>query len=205
MPVANVRFKGQYHRYILFSFITAVAIHFLVFYYSPPFTFQPYVFKEKPVTCIVPAEPVAEVVSEPEDIPQPPVVPEIASDAEEVDEDVVIPRTSLKSITDIVFTKPVDESKPFHPFQRPPVLVRVVSPVYPKMARMGGFEGTVLLKVLVGTDGSVKSASVIHSDVTRKMEEAAVAAVKFFVFEPAIQGTVPVQAFVEVPIIFKLN
>ena len=83
--------------------------------------------------------------------------------------------------------------------------IRYAAPTYPALARQAGIEGTVLLRVIVGTDGKVESASVIQSDVTPAMEKAAIAAARKFIFKPARQRTVPVRASMAVPIRFKLH
>ena len=62
-----------------------------------------------------------------------------------------------------------------------------------------------MIKALLGTDGRVKSVLVINSSVTREMERAALTAVLQFLFEPAMQGVVPVQANIAVPVSFRLN
>jgi len=62
-----------------------------------------------------------------------------------------------------------------------------------------------LLRVVVGVDGKVESASVIQSDCTPAMEKAAIAAARQFLFKPAKQRTVPVRASMAVPIRFKLH
>jgi periplasmic protein TonB len=100
---------------------------------------------------------------------------------------------------------PADQAQEFYAFDEAPVLIRFVNPVYPDLARQAGIEGTVLLDVLVGDDGKVIEATVAQSDVTTAMEKAAEQAAMQFLFKPAKQRTVPVEAHIAVPIRFKLH
>lgn len=203
--VANVEFKKGYTKYLRNSLFGAVVIHFLMFYFAPPFEFKPYVLREE----------YFEVVDLPEqfDIPPPPkeiaqpAVPMEAAEGEEVDEDAEIAPTTFDKITDLPPPPPPpsEEAREFYAFDEPPQLIRFVNPRYPDLARQAGIEGTVLLRVLVGEDGKVIRASVITSDVTPAMEGTAIEAAKQFIFRPAKQRTVPVKAFMAVPIRFKLH
>ncbi len=100
---------------------------------------------------------------------------------------------------------PADQAQEFYAFDEAPVLIRFVNPVYPDLARQAGIEGTVELEVLVGVDGKVVEVSVLRSDVTTAMEKAAEQAAMQFLFKPAKQRTVPVEARIAVPIRFKLH
>lgn len=91
----------------------------------------------------------------------------------------------------------------FVPFDEAPVLITSVTPVYPDMAREAGVDGFVQLRVLVGRDGRVKD---VHIDRSVPMlDDAAVIAVRKWVFTPAFAGGRPVAVWVAVPVHFTLH
>jgi protein TonB len=205
LAVKNVEFKKGYNRYLRNAVWGALFVHFILFYFTPPFEFKPYVLREE----------YFEAIDLPEqfDIPPPPQeiaspqVPIEAAEGEEVDEDAEIAPTTFDKIDDLPPPPPPasETGGDFYAFDEAPVLIRFVNPSYPELAKSAGIEGTVLLRVLVGEDGKVISVSVISSDVTPAMEKAAMAAAKQFMFKPAKQRTVPVKAHMAIPIRFKLN
>lgn len=203
--VANVKFKAGYSRYLRNSLFAAIVAHFIVIYFSPPFEFKPYVLREQEFIVVETAEDF-ELPPPPKEIDQPAVVME-AAEGEEVDEEAEIAPTSFDRIDNLPPPPPPpsETSQEFYAFDEPPQLVKYVAPNYPSLARQAGIEGTVLLRVVVGVDGKVESASVITSDCTPAMEKAAIAAARQFVFKPAKQRTVPVRASMAVPIRFKLH
>jgi len=73
-------------------------------------------------------------------------------------------------------------------------------PVYPDMAREAQIQGKVVLHVLVGKDGRVKNVKVIRS--VTYLDDAAVKAVRNWVFKPALSNNKPVAVWVEVPVDF---
>jgi protein TonB len=203
--VANQKFKSGYNRYLRNSLYATLVLHFVGIYFSPPFEFQPYVLKEQEFIAIETAEDF-ELPPPPKEIDQP-VVPIAAEEGEEVDEETEIAPTSFDRIENLPPPPPPpsESASEFYAFDEPPQLIRYVPPSYPALARQAGIEGTVLLRVVVGTDGKVESATVIQSDVTPAMEKAAIAAARKFLFKPAKQRTVPVRASMAVPIRFKLH
>jgi protein TonB len=205
VAVANQKFKSGYNRYLRNSLYATLVLHFVGIYFSPPFEFQPYVLKEQEFIAIETAEDF-ELPPPPKEIDQP-VVPMAAEEGEEVDEDTEIAPTSFDRIENLPPPPPPpsESASEFYAFDEPPVLIRFVPPSYPALARQAGIEGTALLRVVVGTDGKVESATVIQSDVTPAMEKAAIAAARQFLFKPAKQRTVPVRASMAVPIRFKLH
>lgn len=78
-------------------------------------------------------------------------------------------------------------------------------PAYPAMSRKAQESGTVLLRVFVGSDGHVRHLEVKTSSGFPRLDEAALAAVKRWVFQPGRQGPNAVDAWVLVPITFSLN
>ncbi len=203
--VENQKFKAGYNRYLRNALYVTLVMHFVGIYFSPPFEFTPYVLKEQEFIAIDTAEDF-ELPPPPKEIDQP-VVPMAAEEGEEVDEETEIAPTSFDRIENLPPPPPPpsESASEFYAFDEPPQLIRYVPPSYPALARQAGIEGTVLLRVVVGTDGKVESASVIQSDVTPAMEKAAMAAARKFLFKPAKQRTRPVRASMAVPIRFKLH
>jgi len=84
-------------------------------------------------------------------------------------------------------------------------LGRTIPPVYPRIARESGWEGTVLVRVAVQPDGRPDSIKVRKSSGHQILDEAAVEAVKKWRFFPAKDGNIPIRSMVEIPINFDLR
>lgn len=95
----------------------------------------------------------------------------------------------------------VDRPKVFHP----PRYDHNPEPTYPEIAKRRGIQGRVLLEVLVDTNGTVKRVSLKESSGSRILDEAALEAVKRWIFTPATEDGSPVEALVEIPILFRLR
>ncbi len=78
-------------------------------------------------------------------------------------------------------------------------------PVYPRVAALKGWEGTVLLEVLVLKDGQVGDVSLLNSSGYRALDKAARKTVYRWKFRPAHVGGDPVECKVQIPINFVLN
>lgn len=78
-------------------------------------------------------------------------------------------------------------------------------PRYPMSARRRGEQGTVLLKVLVTSEGSAGTVNVQTSSGSTALDDAALEAVRKWRFVPAKRGAQPVEAWHLVPIVFKLE
>jgi len=87
--------------------------------------------------------------------------------------------------------------------EREPELVSLRSPAYPELAREAGIEGKVLVRVLVGADGFVRSCEVLEGVLG--LDEAALAAARTAVFKPAEQQGRAVATFIVIPIEFALH
>lgn len=205
VAVANAKFKKGYSRYLRNSLYAAIVIHFLIFYFTPPFEFKPYVLEEREFIAI---ETVSdfELPPPPKEVDQP-VIPMAAEEGEEAQDAADVAPTSFDKIENLPPPPPPpsETAGKFYAFDERPVLVKSVSPRYPDLARQAGIEGTVLLRVVIDERGRVIDVTVLNSDVTDSMVRAAVAAVKQFRFKPAKQRMKPVKAAVAVPIRFKLN
>jgi periplasmic protein TonB len=78
-------------------------------------------------------------------------------------------------------------------------------PEYPRISQRRREQGTVLLRVVVGADGFPLSWSIERSSGHPRLDEAALAAVEGWRFEPARRGSRPVTASVIVPMEFRLR
>lgn len=78
-------------------------------------------------------------------------------------------------------------------------------PAYPKIARQNGWQGLVLLEVLVNTRGLVESVRVRKSTGYRILDRAALEAVRSWRFRPARAAGLPIASTVEVPVQFVLE
>ena len=106
----------------------------------------------------------------------------------------------------IVVAPPSDELPKFGEYvyvEELPEAVTKVSPIYPDIAREAGVDGQVMVQALVGKDGHVKDVRVVKS--IPMLDASAVAAVKQWVFKPALSNNKPVAVWVAVPVKFSLH
>ncbi|SEJ85891.1 protein TonB [Propionispira arboris] len=90
--------------------------------------------------------------------------------------------------------------------QIPPQLITAAAVSYPRNLRSEGIEGQVVLKMIVGTDGSVESVSLIASSGYDEMDHAAEAAAYQYRFSPAENSAGdPVRCGVKRTFQFNLN
>jgi len=78
-------------------------------------------------------------------------------------------------------------------------------PEYPPMARRRSEQGRVLLRVLVGADGDPREIAIKISSGFERLDRAAQDTVRRWRFVPARMGTLAVDAWVIVPIVFALT
>lgn len=78
-------------------------------------------------------------------------------------------------------------------------------PRYPPAARRNGDEGRVMLKVLVSPAGVPVRVEVDQSSGSPPLDSAALDAVKAWRFVPARRGVQNVEAWVRVPVVFRLE
>jgi len=79
------------------------------------------------------------------------------------------------------------------------------APRYPDAARRLGQEGTVMLRVLVTVDGAAGRVALERSSGSPHLDGAALERVRNWRFRPAWQGAAPVESWVIVPIVFRLE
>lgn len=78
-------------------------------------------------------------------------------------------------------------------------------PAYPAYARRRGEEGTVRLKVLVTADGRASKVELDQSSGFGALDRAALEAVQDWRFVPARRGDQAVEAWVQIPVVFRLG
>jgi TonB family protein len=86
---------------------------------------------------------------------------------------------------------------------QPPKLIKLVEPVYPDEAHKKGIEGVVILEAKIAEDGKVIDAMVLRS--VPGLDEAALAALKQWVYEPMVIKGKPVKAIFTVTVRFTLK
>jgi protein TonB len=73
------------------------------------------------------------------------------------------------------------------------------------MARKRGYQGTVVLEVLVDRGGKVKELNLSASSGYSVLDQAALASVKTWIFDPGTRGGEKVDMWVKVPVRFQLE
>ncbi|MGB9764737.1 MAG: energy transducer TonB [Candidatus Saccharicenans sp.] len=108
----------------------------------------------------------------------------------------VIGSQSVESLLFIDAVRAIGEIKP-------PKLIKKVDPVYPEEARKAGVEGIVILEVTTDQFGRVASVRVLKS--VPLLDEAAIDAVKQWVYEPVIIDGKPKPIVFTVTVNFQLK
>jgi TonB family protein len=86
----------------------------------------------------------------------------------------------------------------------PPHLRSKVQAQYSEEARKARLEGTVLLRIVVGSDGGARDFEVLRS-VGMGLDENAIAAVRKWQFEPGTKDGQPVNVRVQIEVNFRLG
>lgn len=86
-----------------------------------------------------------------------------------------------------------------------PLYKQNTSPPYPRKARRMGYEGTVMLKVLINENGRVDDLTVLKSSGHTVLDRAALSAVRKWLFEPGTEGGIKKKMWVKIPVRFDLK
>lgn len=78
-------------------------------------------------------------------------------------------------------------------------------PAYPPRAAALRMAGTALIRALVGPDGLTREVRLHRSSGFSELDNAALAAVRGWAFAAATEGGRPIEAWVEVPVRFRLD
>jgi protein TonB len=86
-----------------------------------------------------------------------------------------------------------------------PTIISSFRPVYPRVARESGWEGTVIVRTLIDTNGVPNQVNIRKSCGHPTLDQAAQEAVKSWTFQPAKDGNIPITKWVDIPIKFDLS
>lgn len=89
--------------------------------------------------------------------------------------------------------------------KKPARLVKSARPDYPQTARQQGWEGTVVLRITIGTGGDVENVKIQESSGFPELDESAAQSVKTWQFDPAKLGDDPISSAVDLPVTFDLE
>lgn len=95
--------------------------------------------------------------------------------------------------------EPVTEASGYAGYMKNP------APEYPAAALRQGLEGKVILRVRVLANGTPGNVEVKQSSGKRLLDDAAIAAVKGWVFAPAKRGSTPIDGWATVPLEFRIS
>jgi len=112
--------------------------------------------------------------------------------------------TSEQTAAIEIETLPQGDSGDFYSFDEPPVLTSYEAPTYPEIAREKGLEGSVMVKITVGVDGTVEDALILES-TDPIFEESALEAAMLSQFKPAKLDGEPTKSRVAIPYQFRLD
>jgi TonB family protein len=93
----------------------------------------------------------------------------------------------------------------FVPVEKMPQAIDLVEPEYPRLAKLAGIEGEVIIKALIDSLGHVRKAVAYRSSGTAVLDDAAIAAAYKSTFTPGIQNKRPVSVWVSYEVEFRLD
>ncbi|MFT5232736.1 MAG: protein TonB [Candidatus Krumholzibacteriia bacterium] len=203
---ANDEFKAEYNRYLRWSALVAVILTIIGAALSPTYTPNPYKLKQDEFEVVdIEDQEIIDIPPPPVEAPPPPKVIEAAPDDEVTDEvDIADTLMDLDTAISSSMGTIVTSDDGFVASSTNPIITKWAKPEYPEVARMAQVEGTVIVKVLVGPDGSVLEAQVIQS-VHSLLNKAAIEAAFKCKFIPGKQRNIPVKAWMALPFNFRLH
>jgi TonB family protein len=86
---------------------------------------------------------------------------------------------------------------------KPPRLIKMVNPVYPETARKAGLEGVVILEATTDIYGRIVNVRVLRS--IPDLDQAAIDAVKQWIYEPVVINGKPRTVTFTVTVTFRLK
>ncbi|MDY0109254.1 MAG: energy transducer TonB [Candidatus Krumholzibacteria bacterium] len=211
MLSANAAFKAQYQKTLRWSVVLALLITVIAFIISPEIKFKPYVLRTDELEIVDVSEPPEAIdLPPPPPAPPPPIREIVAAPDDAFADDVDIADTFVDFDQAIMsgmgdFDLPgADEG--FVVSQEKPTLRPggFVPPEYPEMARLSQMQGTVVVKILVGPDGSVLDAQILKG-VHPLLDREALRAARMTRWNPGKQRNIPVKAWMALPYNFTLR
>lgn len=112
--------------------------------------------------------------------------------------------------TPVVVTTSLSEEPTFTFFSSAPVLenrgegLDALEREYAPALRDAGIEGTTVVYVFLSATGTLENAVIAESSGDQHLDEAALRVARVFRFSAALEGGVPVAAWIQVPITFSL-
>lgn len=184
------------------------------------FTADPVSIDNAPDQEIVQMEEILQTQQEPKPPPPPrPPVPvevpdDIDLDEEELDLDAFLDMDAPSDLPPPLPPGPseeedIDENEIFTVVEQAPQIIGGLQKLYelveyPTLARKSGLEGTVVVQIVVNTDGTPSDPTVARG-VHQVLDDAAVAGVMQLRFEPAMQRSRAVRVYMTLPVRFRLN
>lgn len=217
-------------RRVLFAFLAgSVAVHAAALVVLPQFSFDYEVPKVRVLEVVlVQSEPLPGALAEPAPVePQPrkpertlaraPAQPEPLRQMDAPTPVLALPEPRLAADSATTVPRPAaTRGAPAEPKTEvasvaltPPsfsaAYLRNPPPRYPLAARRAGEQGTVTLRVLVTREGLPARVDIEKTSGSNPLDNAALEAVKTWRFVPARQGAEPIESWVLVPIVFRLE
>ena len=84
-------------------------------------------------------------------------------------------------------------------------MVSMARPAYPPECKAAGIEGSVMMRAVIGKDGSILKLEQVNQLVDRRLVEAAMEAVKQWKYQPTLLNGEPVEVLTEVDVNFTLT
>jgi protein TonB len=201
---AHERLKVQRTRFLITATALALLLMLLGAVFAPPYVPAPYALPDpvRPIQVQVPAIVIPERPAEVR-APEASIPIEIIP----IDEGAEDPGDWTSEIWQMLVPPPqvAAPEQARVVVDRLPVPVHVEPVVYPELAARMGAEGRVVVKAVVEPDGRVSAAEVVWSDTIEALDVAALQAAHRFLFQPGMQGSVPVRCSVEIPFEFALD
>ncbi len=84
-------------------------------------------------------------------------------------------------------------------------VLRMTRPSYPERAKQLGIEGTVLMRAVIGKDGSLLNLEVLNQHVDAELSKAALDAVGQWRYQPTLLNGQPVEVITTITVNFRLE
>lgn len=147
---------------------------------------------------------IKEEIVEPPQIIEPIEIPMVQEVKEEVKEEIVVPKEVIPLEKEELAKTLVSEEQKGAITEALPSAVNNPAPVYPYTARREGWEGLVVLKVLVEADGWPAEVIIEQSSGYTALDNAAFKTVEKWQFTAARRGPVTFSSWITIPIRFNL-
>ena len=210
LPYEHANLRLRYRQYLELATMVTLSLFVVALYTMPKFES----FELENNTYIAPIESY-EIPPETQQFekPPPPMRPSIPieSEPDQIDPELTIEFTTLAEFVPFDAPKPAPPNDiPFVEWDEDPEPIGGYGAlgknvIYPEIAREAGIQGIVIVKTLIGKDGTVRATEIFKGIPKTGLDEAAMNAVKMTAWKPAYQRDKPVPVWVNIPIIFRLS